>query len=738
MEPLAPDINFTAVDIEGLDFTSDGDPPISSAETLLTSLPSEVSTAGTLLASLQSEGVYCSTTQTCNEPIFSNATLELTDYALSQNMTITSLEAQSLVQTFSQNENGLDSELESIAQSVQKSSAQNMVASFSNMTKGADIADSQNVCDTSLKADVTNAGVLDSEGFDEMTLFLNQQDLTSGGHLTPGGQLGCMDNQKSMQLEVAVSSSQNTQNSLVCTSQSSGLELQASHCMKQSLNSSLNNEHTGQSVINIHSFQASVAPPIGNIPNKEVKSNSGGLLGVSSILSPPASITTLAMTPTSTMTELQTVHTSLAPINLAATSQPLWQQPSQTIKSVTVSKISDNTTIVKVSFVPADEMTVLTDMGSEGQSVEIITQDASDMMEEVTSHTLASDSSSVKKRIVLGDETNVCIKEIERKGQGEPGGTGQNMDQSEERLSDETYDQGAGNMPDCHGGTVNNQICGTTLAEGFKQTDGSIVSGGEGEIDGSTTVVSQILEMSGVDELACDKADEDSSTDNAGHAIVLDRMELNIHINDSQCIIIDGQRRWKCNLCDKTYTTKHNLITHILGHSGIKPHCCMLCGKFFKQMSHLNTHMLIHCNVRPHLCKICGRTFTQASHVKRHMAIHMDRRPYVCEVCNRGFAYPSELKAHGQKHKKKEENTCEECTEGFENQKQLKNHQRTCHRNVADLTCKECGKVYMYPSQLRDHLIKHSSTRPYMCGECGMEFMKVREWSIIINEGRTS
>ena len=62
------------------------------------------------------------------------------------------------------------------------------------------------------------------------------------------------------------------------------------------------------------------------------------------------------------------------------------------------------------------------------------------------------------------------------------------------------------------------------------------------------------------------------------------KLDVTVHVDDSQCIVVDGMKRWTCQMCPKMYSTKHNLITHILGHSGIKPHCCIVCGKFFKQV----------------------------------------------------------------------------------------------------------------------------------------------------------
>ena len=204
------------------------------------------------------------------------------------------------------------------------------------------------------------------------------------------------------------------------------------------------------------------------------------------------------------------------------------------------------------------------------------------------------------------------------------------------------------------------------------------------------------------------------------------RTEINIQIDDSQCVVENGQKRWTCHLCPKNYTTKHNLITHILDHNGIKPHCCIICGRFFKQLSHLNTHMLTHNNVKPHACTVCGRAFTQISHVKRHMATHMSEKPHVCELCGRGFAYPSEMRTHMEKHKKTQGLCCELCDNAFASAKLLKQHMET-HKDHEGLTCAHCKRIFQYPSQLKDHMVKHSGKRPCICTECGMDFMKVTQ-----------
>ena len=114
-----------------------------------------------------------------------------------------------------------------------------------------------------------------------------------------------------------------------------------------------------------------------------------------------------------------------------------------------------------------------------------------------------------------------------------------------------------------------------------------------------------------------------------GGATSAEKLGLDIHVDDSYYVDVGGdQKRWKCRMCDKSYTSKYNLVTHILGHNGIKPHGCHLCGKLFKQLSHLHTHLLTHQGMRPHKCQVCHKAFTQTSHLKRHMMQHSDVKPY--------------------------------------------------------------------------------------------------------------
>uniref|UniRef100_A0A8C2YHN0 Zinc finger protein 710 n=1 Tax=Coturnix japonica TaxID=93934 RepID=A0A8C2YHN0_COTJA len=219
----------------------------------------------------------------------------------------------------------------------------------------------------------------------------------------------------------------------------------------------------------------------------------------------------------------------------------------------------------------------------------------------------------------------------------------------------------------------------------------------------------------------------DAAGDNSEHSkkAQLDRLDINVQIDDSYLVEAgDRQKRWQCRMCEKSYTSKYNLVTHILGHNGIKPHSCPHCNKLFKQPSHLQTHLLTHQGTRPHKCEVCSKAFTQTSHLKRHMLLHTDIKPYNCRICGRGFAYPSELKAHESKHESGRENICVECGLDFPTLTQLKRHLAT-HQGPTLYQCLECSKSFHYRSQLQNHMLKHQNVRPFVCTECGMEFSQI-------------
>lgn len=66
---------------------------------------------------------------------------------------------------------------------------------------------------------------------------------------------------------------------------------------------------------------------------------------------------------------------------------------------------------------------------------------------------------------------------------------------------------------------------------------------------------------------------------------------------------------FKCNLCNKSLSTKQSLKEHLYTHSGEKPYKCLEagCGVLFRQSSQLSNHKKVHLEIKkntPELTKV--------------------------------------------------------------------------------------------------------------------------------------
>ncbi|XP_035225748.1 gastrula zinc finger protein XlCGF49.1-like, partial [Stegodyphus dumicola] len=142
-----------------------------------------------------------------------------------------------------------------------------------------------------------------------------------------------------------------------------------------------------------------------------------------------------------------------------------------------------------------------------------------------------------------------------------------------------------------------------------------------------------------------------------------------------------GERPFVCNVCGKKFTQSSNLWNHILirRHETFFELCssfttavsrgrpavprsqllgdnpsfvCEFCNKSFSQKSNLKTHVKLHTGERPFVCPICKKCFVQKGNLKIHMRFHTGERPYVCNVCGKKFSQSSNLRMHFISHKK--------------------------------------------------------------------------------------
>lgn len=156
-----------------------------------------------------------------------------------------------------------------------------------------------------------------------------------------------------------------------------------------------------------------------------------------------------------------------------------------------------------------------------------------------------------------------------------------------------------------------------------------------------------------------------------------------------------NERRFSCDICGIRMAILANLRTHMLSHSGTRPHPCTFqcCQSRFFSSSDLKIHMRMHLGDKPYKCDECADAFISKSALSRHIkAVHSDHYAFTCEVCGKQFKFITRYKDHFLTH----------CDPTYE--------------------CGICGKSFRKESSFKFHMNIHLNIRPYKCSVCKLSF----------------
>ena len=71
----------------------------------------------------------------------------------------------------------------------------------------------------------------------------------------------------------------------------------------------------------------------------------------------------------------------------------------------------------------------------------------------------------------------------------------------------------------------------------------------------------------------------------------------------------------KCEVTNKVFSKKGNLVPHKRTHTGDKPYECDVCNKRFPKLSNLTVHKRTHTADKPFECDVCKKRFSRSDHL---------------------------------------------------------------------------------------------------------------------------
>jgi len=183
-------------------------------------------------------------------------------------------------------------------------------------------------------------------------------------------------------------------------------------------------------------------------------------------------------------------------------------------------------------------------------------------------------------------------------------------------------------------------------------------------------------------------------------------------------------KQFYCEECQKSFSTKRNLILHEMTHTGEKPFECDQCERAFKTNHELKMHYRTHTKECPFVCDVCDKAFPRSTDLKRHMIIHTRDSAYTCELCSKSFKTIGYLEYHMKKHAEERErkpfekkHPCDLCEKSYRTPVELIDHKRT-HTGERPFSCDLCDKTFTRKNALAKHQITHTGEKPFKCEIC--------------------
>uniref|UniRef100_UPI00398E9C2E zinc finger protein 407 isoform X3 n=1 Tax=Pristiophorus japonicus TaxID=55135 RepID=UPI00398E9C2E len=185
-----------------------------------------------------------------------------------------------------------------------------------------------------------------------------------------------------------------------------------------------------------------------------------------------------------------------------------------------------------------------------------------------------------------------------------------------------------------------------------------------------------------------------------------------------------GSKPFRCTLCNFATAQLGDARNHVKRHLGVREYKCHMCGWAFVMKKHLSTHLLGKHGIgtpkeRKFVCEICDRTFTEKWALTNHKKLHMGQKPFKCTwlTCHYSFLTASAMRDHFRTHTGEKSFLCDLCGFAGGTRHALTKHRRQ-HTGEKPFKCEQCNFASTTQSHLTRHRRVHTGEKPYRCPWC--------------------